>query len=239
MLELSENMTIRDFRLEASYTSARLAAVDEASHLASEYQRAAEKLAELETEGSAIDVARMQSQAMVEIADDAWDEVALDFQAKLLAMSGGSVDHELYRKYFAEIPTQMTRLSYGAEIMISKDLEEDLADETVAELAEFGPKLEAKRRTLESALRERTRLEVEAAKYQNRLALAKQLVNRLRKSTWTDLVEIARDRGEPWALRFFRQENAVLDAVDADGAAPSARPQTMRPMSVVAPHQTD
>ncbi|MBI4821708.1 MAG: hypothetical protein HY791_35940 [Deltaproteobacteria bacterium] len=238
MLELSENMTVRDFRLEASYTSARLSAVDEASHLASEYQQASEKLAELEAEGAGLDMAKMQSQAMVEIADDAWDEVALEFQAKLLSLSGGSVDHELYRKYFAEIPTEMTRLSYNAEIMISKDLEEDLADEPATELAAFRGRLELKRRTLEAALRERTRLEVEAAKYQNRISLAKQLVNRLRKTTWNDLLDLARDRGEPWALRFFRQENAVLDAVDADGT-PSARPQTMRPMSIVAPHHTD
>ncbi|MBI2373679.1 MAG: hypothetical protein HYV07_06735 [Deltaproteobacteria bacterium] len=239
MLELSENLSIREFRLEASYTAARLAAAAESTGLAGEHSNAAEKLAELEAEGASLDVAKTQTQAMVEIADDAWDEVALAFQRKLLELSGGSVDHELYRRYFAEIPSQLTRLSYQAEIMISKDLEEDLEGETQDELSAYGAKLEVSRHGLEAALRERTRLEVEGAKYQNRVALAKQLVNRLRRSTWSDLVELAGERGEPWALRFFRQENAVLDAVDADGIAPSTRPQTSRPMSVVAPHHTD
>lgn len=219
-IELPEQLNLREVRLEMAYTAARLNALEETRHLAGEFSETSDRIRQLEEELVQLELQRVQTQAMVEIADDDWDDVMLSFQRRLLDLSAQSVDHPLYRKYFAEIPSQVTSLSYAAEIMISKDLEGDLEKEELAELRLFADRLREKRVPLENALRERTRLEVEVAKFQNRVALAKQLSNKLRRITLANLEElaVAKDRGASWSWRFFRAYNVDIDTFDQDGA---------------------
>ncbi len=219
MLELEEHLSIRAFRLEANYTCARLKALEETRSLARDFEEAADKFALLEEEQARLDIRRMETQASVETADDAWDDTMLAFQARLLEKSGNSVDAALYRRYFAEIPSQVTRMSYAAEIMISEDLEAVLQHEEIEELSAFAGRLGEKRKALEAILRERTRLEVDEARFANRVSLAKAILNKLRRILFASLEEvaIANGRGREWCLRFYHRENVVLDAIDADG----------------------
>ena len=221
-IELPEQLTLREVRLEMAYTAARLNALEETRHLAGDFSETADRIRQLEEEQSQLEIQRVETQAMIEIADDNWDDVMLSFQRRLLDLAGQSIDHELYRKYFAEIPSQVTSLSYAAEIMISKDLEADLEKEETPELRLFADRLREKRVPLENALRERTRLEVEIAKFQNRAALAKQISNKLRRISLANLEElaVAKDRGPAWSWRFFRAYNLDIDSFDQDGAEP-------------------
>jgi hypothetical protein len=217
--ELSTRLTIREMRLEVLYTAARLNALPETRHLAVDFEEAAQKLQLLEEEEERLDRERIETQAMIEIADDAWDDMMVAFQRRLLELSGHDQDDDLYRRYFAELPTGVTNLSYAAEIMISKDLESDLSHEPLEELRAFSDRLALRRGPLEAALHERTRLEVELAKFTNRVSLARTLVLRLRRMLQANLEEIAtaRDRDATWPLRFFRGANLHLDHVDSDG----------------------
>lgn len=223
LLELGDRLNLRQIRLEVAYTAARLNALLETRHLAIDFEEAAQKLEQLEDEERRLDLQKVATQANVEIADDAWDDVMIAFQRRLLELSGHDQDHELYRKYFSELPSEVTNLSYAAEILISRDLEAELASEPVEELRLFSDRLAARRGPLESAIHERTRLEVEIAKFNNRVALARSLVNRLRRMLLAGLEEIAsaRDRDAHWTARFFRGGNSFLDAIDSDGVAPS------------------
>lgn len=221
-IELPEQLTLREVRLEMTYTAARLNALEETRHLAGDFSESSDRIRQLEDEQTQLELQRVETQAMIEIADDDWDDVMLSFQRRLLDLAGQSVDHQLYRKYFAEIPSQVTSLSYAAEIMISKDLEADLDKEEMPELRLFADRLREKRVPLENALRERTRLEVEIAKFQNRAALAKALSNKLRRISLANLEELAvtKDRGPAWSWRFFRAYNVDVDSFDQDGAEP-------------------
>src|SRR5687767_9300343 len=134
MLEIPESKPLRAFRLEANYTAARLNALDETRHLATDFEEAADKFALLEEEEGRLDIRRVETQAMVETADDAWDDTMMSFQRRLLDLSGNSVDAELYRRYFADLPSSVTSMSYAAEIMISKELEKHLENEESEEL---------------------------------------------------------------------------------------------------------
>jgi hypothetical protein len=219
MLEIPESKSIRSFHLEANYTAARLNALDDTRHLAPDFEEAADKFALLEQEEARLDVRRVETQAMVETADDAWDDVVMAFQRRLLDLCGNSVDAELYRRYFADIPSHVTTLSYAAEIMISKDLERQLEIEEGEELRGFSERLADKRRTLENIIHERTRLEVDHARFHNRVALAKAILNKLRRILWASLEEVAmaKTRAPDWCGRFFWTHNEHMHAMEADG----------------------
>jgi hypothetical protein len=213
--------------MEARYTSARLRALPETRALAGDFDEAHDKLALLEEEGAELDLRRMETQAKVEIADDAWDDAMHAFQRRLLELAGHDVDAELYRSYFADIPSQVTSLSYSAEIMISKELESKLALDEHVDLAAFASRLEDRRKALEGALHERTRLEVDEARFANRVAMAKAILNKLRRVLFASLDEIARARGlgHGWCFRFFHDHNPQVEAADLDGAeAPRSLP---------------
>lgn len=220
MLEFPEHLPLRAFRLQASYTAARLNALDETRSLAAGFEEASDKFALLEQEEAQLAVRRMQTQAAVETADDAWDDTMLAFRARLLEQSRHDTESDLYRRYFADIPSNVTSLSYPAEILISKDLEGQLAHEEDGELSVFAARLAEKRAGLESIMHERTRLEVEEARFANRVQLAKQVLNKLRRVLFTHLEEIqmARGREAAWCARFYHSHNDVLAALDADGA---------------------
>lgn len=219
MQELAEHLPIRTFRLEANYTAARLNALEETRHLARELEEAADKFALLEQEEATLAVRRVETQAAVETADDAWDDTILSFQSRLLDMSGNSVDAELYRRYFTDIPTHVTKMSYAAEVMISRDLEAALEVEELPELAVFAERLRNKRSDLEALLTERTRLEVDEARFHNRVSLAKAITNKVRRILWASLEEVALAHGRPksWCKRFYLGHNATLAALDGDG----------------------
>jgi hypothetical protein len=225
MLEIPESKSIRAFRLEANYTAARLNALDETRHLASDFEEAADKFALLEEEEARLDTRRVETQAMVETADDAWDDAMMAFQHRLLDLSGNSVDAELYRRYFADIPSHVTSLSYAAEILISKELERQLESEEQEELCVFSERLGEKRRALENIIHERTRLEVDQARFQNRVALAKAILNKLRRILWASLEEVAmaKNRSADWCARFLWTHNQHLEAIDEDGTEPPPR----------------
>lgn len=115
--------------------------------------------------------------------------------------------------------------------MISKDLEDELGTEEAAvELKAFANRLRSRREPLENALVERTRLEVEEARFANRVALAKTITNKLRRTTHAKLLELAgtRSRSEEWCSRFFHTRNGALEALDRDGAR-SMLPRTSLP----------
>ena len=216
MLEIPESKPIRAFRLEANYTAARLNALDETRHLATDFEEAADKFALLEEEEGRLDIRRVETQAMVETADDAWDDAMMSFQRRLLDLSGNSVDAELYRRYFADIPSHVTSLSYAAEIMISKDLERHLETEESEELRACADRLADKRRTLENIIQEKTRLEVDQARFYNRVALAKAILNKLRRILWASLEEVAmaKTRGSDWCARFFWAHNHQMTSLE-------------------------
>lgn len=211
MLDLPETLSIRGFRLEAAYTAQRLRASEDARSLAPGFEEAADKFALLEAEEARLDVQRVEAQASVESADDAWDDVMRGLQQRLLELSGHNQDHELYRRYFSDIPSQVTSLSYPAEILISKDLERALLEQDIEDLRVFAERLREKREPLENMMLERTRLEVETARFQNRVALAKSILNRLRRMAWANLEEIALARHQPraWCARFFQGRSSV------------------------------
>lgn len=223
MLEFPEHLPLRAFRLQASYTAARLNALDETRRLAGGFEEAADKFALLEEEEAQLAVRRMQTQAAVETADDAWDDTMLGFRARLLEQCAHDTESELYRRYFAEIPSNVTSLSYPAEILISKELEAQLAHEEEPSLKSFADRLAEKRAGLEGLMAERTRLEVEEARFANRVQLAKQVLNKVRRVLFTSLEEIqmARGRPESWCARFYYAHNDVLAALDNDGAEQS------------------
>lgn len=227
MLELDDQQPVRHFRLEANYTSARLKALEETRHLAGDFEEAADKFALLEAEQAALEVKRIETQAMVETADDAWDDTMLAFRRRLLELSGNSVDAELYRRYFADIPSHVTTLSYAAEVMISLDLERALAHEPLEELRVFTERLAVRRTDLQRIMEERTRLEVDEARFANRVSLAKAILNKLRRVLFASLEEVAlaHGRGRDWCLRFYHAHNETLAALDDDGvelAAPKS-----------------
>lgn len=205
MLELSEDLDLRTFRMEARYTAARLSASPETRALAKDFEEAHDKLALLEEEESALAMQSVEAQAAVEMADEAWDDTILGFQRRLLELVDQDVDAELYRNYFAEIPSHVTSLSYQAEILISKALEGRLSTEPEAELASFADRLESKRLALESAMHAQVVHEVEEARFANRAAMAKAVVNKLRRLSFASLEETARSRGQglAWCARFF------------------------------------
>lgn len=219
MLEIPESKTIRAFRLEANYTAARLNALEETRHLARDFEEAADKFALLEEEEGRLDIRKVETQAMVETADDAWDDTMMAFQRRLLDLSGNSVDADLYRRYFAEIPSHVTSMSYAAEIMISKELEKHLELEEIDELRVFSERLGEKREALENIIQERTRLEVDIARFQNRVGLAKAIVNKLRRILWAGLEEVAmaKNENEDWCARFFWSHNHQVEEMDMDG----------------------
>lgn len=223
-LDLPEKLSLRAVRLQVNYSAARLNALPETRDLAKDFEEAAEKFAQLEAEEARLAIQRVETQAMVEIADDAWDDTIHAFQRRLLEACGNSQDHALYRLYFAEIPSHVTTMSYAAEILISKDLEESLMHEANEDLRAFSDRLRDKRFPLEGALHERTRLEVEEARFSNRVQLAKALVNKLRRITHANLEEIAsaHGRGGDWSVRYFHAVNPLLAAMDADGAGSNA-----------------
>ncbi len=219
MLELSEAQTIRTFRLEANYSASRLRSLDETTHLAEDFAEAADKFALLEEEEAQLEVRRVQSQASVETADDAWDDTMMAFQRRLLELADNSVDAELYRRYFTEIPSNVTSLSYAAEVMISKELEAKLEAEERPELSKFAERLAEKRKDLETQMSQRTYLEVEEARFQNRVALAKQILNKLRRILFASLEEVALAKGQnrDWCTRFYFSHNEILAYSDSDG----------------------
>lgn len=220
MVALPEDLPLRAFRLEACYSASRLKILDETRHLARDFEEAADKLAMLEAEEGELSVRRMQTQAHIETADDAWDDTMRAFRARLLEMVEQDTDRELYRRYFADIPSHVTSLSYAAEVLISKDLEALLAHDEDESLAAFEERLRNKRETLEGLMLERTQLEVEEARFQNRSAMAKHIVNRLRRVLAANLQEIQLNRGreDAWRMRFFFAPNALLERSEREGA---------------------
>lgn len=219
MVALPEDLPVRAFRLEACYSASRLKILEETRRLANDFDEAADKLALLEAEEGELAVRRMQTQAQVETADDDWDDTMNAFRLRLLEMVEHDTDRELYRQYFADIPSHVTSLSYAAEVLISKELEARLAHEADERLAAFEPRLREKREALEGLMLERTQLEVEEARFSNRVAMAKRIVNKLRRVLAADLEEIQRTRGrdEGWHMRFFFAPNALLDRTERDG----------------------
>jgi hypothetical protein len=223
MLELDDTQSVRHFRLEANYTAARLLALDETRHLAADFEEAADKFALLEQEHGTLEIRRVETQAMVETADDAWDDAVMAFQHRLLEISGNSVDAELYRRYFADIPSQVTSLSYAAEVLISKELERALQHEAHEELRSYADRLAQKRIGLERIIDERTHLEVDEARFANRVSLAKAILNKLRRVLYASLEEVAmaHGRSKDWCLRFYQGQAPTHATAVPEGATPA------------------
>ncbi|MGF1510611.1 MAG: hypothetical protein ACFB9M_14020 [Myxococcota bacterium] len=227
MLELSTSLPLRRFRMEASYTAARLAVGEETRPLARDFEEAAEKFRLLEEEEARLDLTRVQVQASLEAADDAWDDAMMSFRRRLLEACENDVDADLYRKYFADIPSHVTSLSYAAEQLISAELERALRDEEDPSLEAFAPALEAKRIDLERNVREQTRLEVDEARFVNRVAMAKAILNKLRRVLFASLEEIAlaRGRGREWCARFFLVHQHIQETVEGENEDPLLLPE--------------
>ena len=220
MVALPEDLPLRAFRLEACYSASRLKILDETRHLARDFEEAADKLALLEAEEGQLAVRRMRTQAHVETADDAWDDTINAFRQQLLERVEHDIDRVLYRRYFADIPSHVTSLSYAAEVLISKELEARLAQEEDETLAAFEGRLREKREVLERIMLERTQLEVEEARFANREAMAKHIVNKLRRVLAANLheIQVTRGRADAWRMRFFFAPNALLDRTEREGA---------------------
>ena len=218
MLELPAHLGVRAHRLEASYTAARLNAFDGTRHLARPFVEAADKLRLLEEEEARLEFREVDIQASVETADDAWDDVVLAFRRRLLELADNDVDAPIYRRYFADIPSHATDLSYGAEILISKELENAIESGGHADLVSFGHRLEEKRIALEAIVHERTRFEVDLARFENRVALAKSILNKLRRVLFAQLEEVALERGlgRDWCARFFLHHEEILEAMEVE-----------------------
>ena len=216
MEDLDEKLSVRTFRMGAVYAAARLKALEETQHLAGAFEEAADKFALLEEEEGDLAVRWATTLALVETADGAWDDTILAFRRRLLEQVGHNTEAELYRRYFAEIPSQVTSLSYVAEIMISKELEAHLADEPIAELQSFSARLAEKRAVLEARIQDRVRLEVEQARFANRVALAKQILNKLRRGAQSNLGELAAAHGrdETWAAHILEGGSSGLSFVE-------------------------
>jgi len=223
MLELPSHLGIRVHRLEASYTAARLSAADSTRHLARRFEEAADKFRLLEEEEARHEMREVDLQAAVEAADDAWDDVVTAFRRRLLELADNDVDAEIYRRYFADIPSHVTELSYAAEVLISKELERELRDDGHPELVGFSDRLEDKRAELERNLHERTRLEVDVARFENRVALAKSILNKLRRVLFAQLEEIAveRELGRDWCARFFLHHEEILETLEVEAVEPT------------------
>ncbi|MEM6370680.1 MAG: hypothetical protein AAF851_20500 [Myxococcota bacterium] len=205
MIELSPRASLRTYRLEASYTAARLSATEDTEHLAREFSEAADRIRLLEEELVRLDARKVQTQAALESADDAWDDEMQGFRRRLLELCDNDVDAELFRRYFADVPSSVTELSYGAEVMISLELEESVAADGHPDLSALIPRLAEKRGALEVILKEALRVEVDEARYVNRVAMAKAIVNKLRRVAVASLEEIAMSRRHSrlWTARFF------------------------------------
>jgi len=218
MIELSPRASLRTFRLEASYTAARLSASEETRHLARDFSEAADQIRLLEEELVRLDARKVDTQASLEAADDAWDDEMQSFRRRLLELCDNDVDAELYRQYFADIPSNVTELSYGAEVMISKELEQAVADDAHPEVAALAPRLAERRAALEAVLQEALRVEVDEARYVNRVSMAKSIVNKLRRVAVASLEEIAMTRRHPrlWAARFFLDHEELATTLDED-----------------------
>lgn len=218
MLELSHRSSLRAFRLEASYTAARLNASEDTRPHAAEFEEAAERFRLLDEEESRLALRKVDTQASIEAADDAWDDTVHGFRRRLLELSNNSVDAPLYRTYFADIPSHVTSLSHAAEIMISKDLERALRDEPNESLRLFSEQLETQRLALEAILHERTRVEVDEARFANRVSLAKSILNKLRRVLWAELEELALHRGvgREWCARFFLGHQDAVSPAEAE-----------------------
>jgi hypothetical protein len=222
MLEVPSHVPLRRFRMEASYTAGRLGAGTDTRHLAAPFEEAAEKFRLLEEEEARLDLLRVSTQVAVETADDAWDDAMMAFHRRLLESCDNDVDADLYRNYFADIPSHVTKLSYAAEIMISVDLERALTDEEDPNLAAFAHQLSHRRSQLEQVIREQTRLEVDEARFVNRVSLAKAILNKLRRVLFASLEELALSRGRSreWCARFFMAHEQVRATLDADPYEP-------------------
>lgn len=220
MLELPAHLGIRAHRLEASYTAARLNAIEGTRHLARPFEEAADKLRQLEEEEARLEFREVDIRASLETADDEWDDVVVAFRRRLLELANNDVDAPIYRQYFADIPSHATELGYAAEILISKELEAAIASDRHADLAAFGHRLEEKRLRLEAIVHERARFEVDAARFENRVALAKSILAKLRRVLFAQLEELALDRGlgREWCARFYLHHEEILEALEADGS---------------------
>lgn len=220
MIELSPRASLRTFRLEASYTAARLSGNDETRHLAQAFTEAADRIRLLEEELVRLDARKVQTQASLESADDAWDDEVQGFRRRLLELCENDVDAELYRKYFADIPSHVTELSYAAEVMISQELEHVLTEDGHPELSAWAPRLAERRVALEAISKEAVQVEVDEARFVNRVAMAKSIVNKLRRVAVASLEEIAMSRRHPrlWAARFFLDHQELATSLsDEDG----------------------
>lgn len=216
MLELSAHGSLRSFRIEASYTAARLAAGEETRALARDFEEAVDHLRLLEDEQARLDQRRVQTQASLEAADDAWDDEMNALHQRLLDLSDSDVDSELYRRYFADIPSHVTELSLGAEVMISAQLERRLREDPHPEIEPFAERLGQRRAALEAIMNESLALEVDEARFENRVSMAKAIVNKLRRVLLASLEELAaaRDHGRDWCARFYLDHEEVVHALN-------------------------
>jgi hypothetical protein len=206
MVDVHLEAPLGSFRIEAAYTASRLSADPDVRVLAIDFKDAESKFALLEQEATQLAAREGAMQGLVESADDAWDDEIRAFHDGLLTASDGSVDHPRYRSYFADVPSGVTHLSYAAELLVSRELEKRLSEEPLERLRSFEASLRAKREVLEKALHEQTVLEVTRARFENRAALGKSLLNRLRAETLASLqaTASAKNYGPDWCYRFFR-----------------------------------
>lgn len=220
-LALSSSLLV--FLEELEFTEVALSSREETKDLACAYRDELETWERIFKQYRQARHAIIHADAIVAVRDQELDEVTTKFGRALLAEVNGDRKSPLFRRFFADAPSEFVRrpLRKQCEYTLNRIVPElnQLPDESPLK-AFAKPLAEAAQRGID-ALDARAKVVAERASVSIDVEEWKEGVNRLRTSTYAALLQIGNEKGNPktFAKSFFRAPRKARSASRASEPA--------------------
>ena len=207
MRTLAEDLALDAHWAELVYTRARLAANPKTADLTPQVALLLERLLPLRAEQLASWEEELIAQAEVDAADEILDELVDDFAAALQYLLRDPQSPR-WRRYFADSPSSIRRLSLEPELAATATWADALDTEPEAELKAFAPRFRAVHAQGTTALAHRLSAGLANATHRLQHILPFAAAhNATRRELYAELLVRANAEGLPktWPERFFRR----------------------------------
>ncbi len=229
MKTLSTARSLAYFLDELWFTEAALHADPDAADLAPDFDAAIDRWESVAQRERAARRGIVRAEAVVSVRDAQLDGTTTRFAGVVLVEAANDRRSSFYRRFFSEAPSTFVTRNL-------RDQSEQTRDRIVPEilklsenslLRRFADPLAAQAKAALQALTSRTKARGENATVVSDVTDWKESVNRLRTTTYAELLKRSAERnlGREWPETFFRRDESSAAVDDEPAPAPTPEPQ--------------
>lgn len=227
MRQIAGSRSLGFYLEELWFTEAALAADPDTADLAEVFETAIHEWDDVAKRERNARRATVRAEAVVAVRNEQIDSETVRFSGVVLVEAGNDRKSSLFRRFFPEAPSVFVARGLRDQCEQTRDriVPEIAKQPDTSMLRPFAERLAALAKAALAALTTRTKTRGEAATVASDIADWKEGINRLRTTTYAELLKRSAEKryGRDWADTFFRRDDGSAGAAD-DPTPPSPPP---------------